>query len=364
MKRHTQGTSIEKRIIWVLFFFFAVFVILFGRLFSVQILSHNRYVGYAERQQGIYRELTSPRGSIVASDKNGKLIALAANRNYKNLILAPSQVKDPTLVTLILSRDFSIDQEKIVELLSKKNDPYEIIAKKLSPSEEQRRIIDETDGLFFEDELKRVYPYDSLGSQVLGFVGISEDDKNGKYGLEREYNDLLSGSPGIFAGVKDAKGILLALGQRIVEDSETGSDIVLTVDYNVQEKAREALLKAQEKWAAPSGIVIVLEPATGRILAMDALPAFDPNEYNKERDLSVFLNPAFESVYELGSVMKPITMSAGIEEKKVTPQSTYTDMGLVAVLDREIKNFDGKGRGVQTMTNVLEKSLNTGAVYV
>src|SRR3989344_4647049 len=127
MKRYTQRISIEKRILWVLFFFFAIFTILFGKLFNVQILSHNRYVGYAERQQGIYRELTTPRGSIFASDKNGKLIALAANRNYKNLILAPSQVKDPALVRTILSRDFSIDTGKIEELLAKKNDTYEII---------------------------------------------------------------------------------------------------------------------------------------------------------------------------------------------------------------------------------------------
>jgi len=364
MLRQHNSHPIEKRITWVLFFFFSITAILVGRLFIVQIVAHEEYLQNADKQQGVRGEISTPRGSILAVDSKGAEIPLASNRKYKNLIVAPNRVKNPDEVVRVLSEEFSIPSEEILARIGKKDDPYEILAKKLSPSEEAEERVRKLDGVFFEDDVKRVYPHDSLGSRFIGFVAGGEERDEGKYGLERAYDARLDGEEGFFTGVQDAKGFFLALGRKIARPGKAGSDIVLTVDYNIQVKAREVLEKSKEKWSAPSGIVIVVEPSTGRILAMDALPAYNLNEFNKEKDLSVFQNPAVESVYELGSVMKTVTMAAGVEEKKVTPEATYTDYGAVKVLDREIKNFDGKARGVQTMSQVLEKSLNTGAVYV
>ena len=364
MRRHNGSHPIEKRITWVLFFFFSITAILVGRLFIVQVLGHEEYLQHADNQQGVRGNISTPRGSILAVDSHGARIPLASNRNYKNLIVEPNRVKNPDEVVRILSGEFLIPSEEILKRIGKKDDPYEILAKKLSPSEEAEEKIRKLDGVSFEDEVKRVYPHDSLGSRFIGFVAGGEERDEGKYGLERAYDARLFGEGGFFTGVQDAKGFFLALGRKITRPAKAGSDIVLTVDYNIQVKAREVLEKSKEKWSAPSGIVIVIEPSTGKILAMDALPAYNPNEFNKEKDLAVFQNPAVESIFELGSVMKTVTMAAGIEEKKVTPETTYTDYGVVKILDREIKNFDGKARGVQTMSQVLEKSLNTGAVYV
>ena len=364
MKRRGHPDSIEKRITWVLFFFFSVMIILLGRLFTIQIMAHDKYSALAERQQGIVSEITIPRGSILAVDARGEYVPLASNRKYKNLIFEANQVSDPDRVRTVLSNEFHISIEDVDGYLAQSDDPYEIVAKKLSPTDEEEKLVLETDGLFFENTLRRVYPHESLGAHLIGFVGSGDGKEEGKYGLERAYNEDLAGENGIFGGVSDASGFLLRLGRKIIQPSENGRDVVLTIDYNIQSKAREVLDAAKEKWGAPSGIVMVIEPKTGKILAMDALPSFNPNEFNLEKDLSVFLNPAVESVFELGSVMKPVTMSAGIEEKKVTPETTYVDAGVVEVRDREIRNFDGKARGVMTMTQVLEKSLNTGAVFV
>lgn len=364
MRGRPLSNSIEKRIRVVLFFFLLLMVILVGRLFSVQVLAYNDYRRLADKQQREGRTVEEVRGGILASRRGGEMVSLASNRKYKNLILASNLITDEHSVRRVLAERFSLSSEKITEYISRKDDPYEILAKKLTPSEEDERIVEEVDGLFFEEDVKRVYPHESLASRVLGFVAGGEDGEEGKYGIERKYNTYLVGSLGIFESIRDARGFLLALGKKIIAPPDTGSDILLTIDYNVEAKAREVLEDAHNKWSASLGVVMVIEPSTGRILAMDALPSYDPNEFGKEKDLSVFLNPTVESMYELGSVMKPITMAAGIEEKKVSPQTTYNDTGVVKVFDREIKNFDGKGRGIQTMTQVLEKSLNTGAVYV
>ena len=138
----------------------------------------------------------------------------------------------------------------------------------------------------------------------------------------------------------------------------------MSIDYNIQRKIEILLASAREKWQADSGAILVLEPRTGKILAMAANPVFDPNEFSKEKNFSVFLNPLIESMYELGSVLKPVTMASGLQEKLVQPDTTYEDPGVIKVGGFTIKNFDGKSYKIQTMTQVLEKSLNTGAVYV
>jgi len=364
MKQYKDQHTIEKRIRWILFFFFTVMLILVVRLFIVQVVEGEKYRAYADRQQGARSAIETPRGSVFATNKDGEKIPLASNRLYKNIILAPNRVVDQDRVVRAVSEAAGVLPEDVESRLQKKDDPYEIAAKKLVLTDEVANALEAIPGVILEDDIRRVYPYGSLGARFLGFVAGDDGREEGKYGLERFYDEFLSGSAGLFSGVADARGFFLALGRKIIQSSRGGSDVYLTIDYNIQDRAQRALEAAAEKWEASSGSVLVIEPATGRILAMDAIPSYNPNEFNKERDLSIFLNPVVESVYEPGSVMKPVTMASALEEKKVTPETTYTDYGFVRVRDREIKNFDGKARGVQTMTQVLEKSLNTGAVHI
>ena len=142
-----------------------------------------------------------------------------------------------------------------------------------------------------------------------------------------------------------------------------GSDLVLTIDRTVQYIVCEKLKASVSRHGADAGTAIVMDPQTGAVMAMCSSPDFDPNVYNQVTDVSVFNNPAVFGQYEPGSVMKPITIAAAIDQGAVTPATTYEDTGSVEIAGFTIKNSDEEAHGTQTMTEVLEKSLNTGAIF-
>ncbi|MBI3420862.1 MAG: penicillin-binding protein 2 [Candidatus Sungbacteria bacterium] len=357
-------TAIGGRMKFVLAFFFVALALLLGRFFVLQIVDHRKYLKLAAQQHRLVQEVFSERGFLFMQDKNGQTIPVAMNRTYSTLIASPKQIKQPSEAAAWLASQLHIAQETLVAQFTKKNDQYEVVARKISPEErekiEQRRI----EGITFEEEKRRVYPHGATGANIIGFVSKQEDKEVGKYGLERFYERDLAGEKGILEGAKDASGFWVGLGKRIVNPPKNGSSLLLTVDYNIQHKAEEMLKKVREKWHASSGTIVVTDPLTGKILALAVNPDFDPNLFAKERDFSVFLNPVVESTFELGSVMKPVIMAAGIEEGLVRPDTTYTDPGQIKIAGFTIKNFDEKSYGLQTMTQVIEKSLNTGVVYV
>jgi len=209
----------------------------------------------------------------------------------------------------------------------------------------------------------RYYPAEEAASQVIGFLGYKGDDLIGRYGIERYYNDILEGKSGYVRGERSAGGFLLDLGRRIFQSPEEGFGVVLTLDINVQLFLEEVLGEALEDLGAMSAGGIIIEPKTGKILAMAALPSFDPNQYSNVEDINIFVNSLVEKVYELGSVFKPLTMAAAIDKGAITPETKYYDHGFLVLNNRRIENYDGKGRGEVDMQRVLEESLNTGAVF-
>lgn len=355
---------IQGRMQWLLLFFLASVAALEGRLFLMTIVHHRDYVQLASRQHGLKKEILSERGSIRAQDKDGKEIPLALNKTYATLVVSPNMAKDKKGLSAALVEQFHLDRGDIEKKLSKEGDPHEVLMRKIDPEDAARFDLKRFQGVSFEEEKRRIYPNGKLAAQALGFVSIENDVEQGRYGLERLYEKELAGTIGVFEGVKDVGGFWIALGKRIVRPPQNGASLVVTIDYNIQRKAEETLRDAGKKWEAASGVVIVYDPITGRILADAVDPAFNPNEFSKEKDFGVFLNPSVESMYELGSVMKPITMAGGLQEGLVGPETTYTDPGEIRFGASTIRNFDQKSHGVQTMTQVLEKSLNTGAVYV
>jgi cell division protein FtsI/penicillin-binding protein 2 len=362
--RDSFATAIERRMKIVLLFFLVGILALIGRLFTLQVVYHREYVELASKQHRLVQNLSPERGTIFVQDKNGTQIPLALNRIEKTLVASPVQIKDPTEAAEIISKELNLDHKSMLEKLSRPGDSYEIIVRRLD-SEKAEQIYDKLpDGFFFEEERRRIYPQDSLGARLVGFVSVEEQEEEGRYGLERRYNEDLSGKKGILEGTKDAAGYLVALGRRIVNPPQNGSNLVLTIDYNIQVKAEEVLKQVARRWSPMSGTLLVLEPKTGRVLAEAAYPSFDLNEFSKVKDYSTFLNPLVESIYELGSVMKPVTMAAALEEKVIDPTSTYVDTGEVKIGGYTIKNFDLKAHQTQTMSQVIEKSLNTGMVHV
>lgn len=338
--------------------------LLAGRLFLLQIVHHKEYVSLASKQHRFVQEIFPERGEIYARDKNNSLIPLATNQTVRALIISPKDVKNPENTVRILSSEFGLDADTIQEKIARQDDSYEILLKKLDVRSTERIEALNLPGVYFEEKKQRVYPHGSLAAHMLGFIGEGTDKETGQYGLERKYETHLSGEVGFFEGMRDAAGFLVALGKKITHPPKDGRDLLLTIDYNIQLKTEEILTALEKQWKPASAFALVIDPKTGALLAMARTPVFDPNAFGGEKDLSVFLNPLVQSMYELGSVLKPITMAMGIEERVVTASSTYYDSGELRIGGYRIKNFDEKAYHIQTMTQVLEKSLNTGIVHV
>lgn len=203
------------------------------------------------------------------------------------------------------------------------------------------------------DLYSRFYPEGKLASSVVGFLGFQGKNRIGQYGLEEYYEPWLSGQVGF-------KNFLSKVG--LAESSAAGSSLVLTIDKNIQFFIETKLAELVKKWSAQGGSIIVQDPQSGAILAMANYSDFDPNQYSKY-PLETFINSAVQRPFEPGSSFKPITMAAALDSGAVKPETGYFDSGEIKVGSSTIRNYDLKSNGWQTMTQVLEKSINTGAVF-
>jgi cell division protein FtsI/penicillin-binding protein 2 len=396
----TRGDGRLKFILGLIFVFAAIIV---WRLFTLQILDKDFYSALAAGQHEIYQSLFPERGKIWMSEissESGKeeLYPLAANQALYLVYADTRKIKDPEEIAGKLSEIFKIEEEpaedseknnepavdekvlaeekaaaekaareklkeELTAKLKKENDPYEPLKNNVSEAEMQKIKDLKIDGIDFVQEDVRFYPEKNVGSHLLGFVGFKDDKKVGQYGLEEYFEKELAGKQGFLASEKDVAGRWIPVSGREWQKAEDGADLVLTIDRNIQFFACGALQKAVEKHGADGGAVVVMDPKTGAMLAMCSYPDFDPNEYAKVKDINVFNNPAIFYQYEPGSIFKAITIAAALDAGKITPTTTYDDEGFVKVDDRTIKNSDEKAHGTQTMTDVLDESLNTGAVY-
>ncbi|EKD32900.1 MAG: hypothetical protein ACD_76C00120G0003 [uncultured bacterium] len=349
-------------------------VIIFARLFFLQIFRAQFYRALASGQHEIFSELFPERGEILAYDQGaGAPVVFAGNKQFGFAYADPRKITDAeaTANTLAQVFDKKIENEDdaawvedLKNRLSKKDDPYEPIMKRVE--DDKLNQLDELDlpGIYYVREQSRVYPEGGLGGHILGFVGSDTDGSfAGKYGVEGYFDSLLSGEAGFAESVRDAAGRIIAFAKNDFTPAKDGADIVLTIDRTLQYVVCTKLRDAVRKHGADGGSVIIIEPSTGRILAMCGSPDFDPNEYAKQNSVSVYNNPAIFLDYEPGSVFKPITMSMALDRGVLSPYDTYEDTGLIVIDGHEIKNSDEAAHGTQTMTQVLEQSLNTGAIY-
>ena len=224
-------------------------------------------------------------------------------------------------------------------------------------------------GLGFSLENRRFYPENEIGSHLLGFVSYVDGEARGRYGLEEFFNDELFGQYGFLKSEKGGRSDVIIVNDREYVKPVNGSDIVLTIDRNVQFYACQQLKESVKKHQASGGTVIALEAKTGAIIAMCSVPDFNPNNYKDVPDISVYNNPALLYQYEPGSVFKTVTMSIGIDQGKVSPTTTYKDEGQIMIKGwpKPIKNSDFSTHGphgVVDMGSVLDNSLNTGAIFV
>ncbi len=363
--RHQNRPNRLDRLTFITVVIFGFAGVLLIRLFTLQVLAHGFYETLAQGQHAISQKLIPERGSIFVRDRysGDQLFPLATNREAFLVFAIPKQIEKPDETAKALAPLLEVEPDDILLRLSKTDDLYEPL--KHNVSEATKAAIEnlKLPGIEFTSESVRYYPEGNLASQLLGFVGFVGDARQGQYGLEEKYESELAGKSGWLQAERDAGGRWITVGDRWLEEAQDGDDLILTIDRTVEYTVCTKLNEAVKKHGADSGSVVIMDPKTGAVIALCGYPDFDPNKYNEVTDLDNFLNPVTYGMYEPGSVFKPITMAAALDQGQVTPSTTYIDEGSFEVAGYTIKNSDGKAHGEQTMTNVLEESLNTGAIF-
>ncbi len=356
-----------ERITWLMRIFGVLGVIVILRLGYLQLMEYGTYAFLASDQHDLRTKLLPTRGQILVQDRaDGELHPLATNRLTYQIYVVPREIKDLVSVAHTLAQGLGMDDANMVAKLTNHPDgAYVLIKKNVLPAAADALRSKNIKGIGFIQTTSRYYPEDSIGGQLIGFV--SHDNKGnarGQYGIEGSLNSVLAGSPGSLFAEKDASGRRLVIGNTKLIQAINGSDVVLTIDRSIQYKTCNAIKNAVSSYDADSGSIVIMDPKTGAILAMCSSPDFNPATYNRVRNLSVLNNPVTLDAYEPGSIFKAFTMAAGLDMGKVLPDTTYVDKGVDKIDGFKIKNSDMRAHGVQTMTQVLDKSLNTGAIFV
>lgn len=352
-----------SRIRIVSFFIVLFAIILVTRLYYVQIVYGDEFSERADRQYARPSQLFD-RGSIFLEDKEGRLISGAGLKTGFTVALNPSVLLNASTTYTALNSILEIDEEMFFRRAGKTNDPYEEIARKVSLADAEK--IEELDikGLRVYKDRWRFYPGNSLAAQTLGFVAYDKDLLTGAYGMERYYNDVLS-REGDNLYVNFFAEVFANLNKTIFSQAnERAGDIVTSLEPSVQIYLEGKLKDINAEWNSKLTAGIIIDPKSGSIYALGVFPTFDVNNFASEENPSIFSNPLVENIYEMGSIIKTLTMAAGLDSGAITAKTTYYDYGFLEIDGYKISNFDGKGRGRVNMQQVLSQSLNTGAAFV
>lgn len=334
------------------------------RLFQKQVVEHDAYVAMAKNQQVTSKENLAKRGSVLIHDdleSSGSTIEAALDIDKYEVSVVPKNLKDKKDTATKLSSILGIGYDEIFNKINNDKVYLPPLAQGLASEVADKINKEDITGVIVSPQFSRYYPENNLLSQVLGFVNA---DGKGTYGIENYYNSELTGYSGKTTAEKDTLGRMIDVLS--TDPPKDGDTIVLTIDRSVQYFVEKALEKALTDYQADSGSIIIVEPKTGRIIAMANKPDFNPNEYSKitAENLGVFVNQAIAGAWEPGSIMKPITMAAAIEQGKVTPETTGDYGNYVTVDGHEIHTATDVAYGHETMTQVLENSDNVAMVDV
>lgn len=351
---------------------FIVFWIVFlGIIFAIFLLFNKQFFDPLSPQTNIFLSFESvgDRGNIYLTGKDAKIYLAATTKFGYNLAISPLDLGDAEEIYEHINEEVPIDKKDFFQKALKVGiDEYEVILRNIS--EETKQKIEKRkkryglSGIIIEPFKKRIYPYDTLASHVIGFVSTdNEDNIRGQYGIENVFNDVLSSSNKLTERTLDI--VIDEVGGNRDKITTKSGNILLTLDLNVQGELEKQIQNVQKRWNAESVGGIVMNPHTGEIVALGSSPTFNPNEFGKVENFSVFNNPIVENVFEMGSVFKALTVAIGIDSRSIHKNDTYNDLGKLEIDKRIISNYDGKARGPNTtIQEILAKSLNIGAVYV
>ncbi len=361
-----KTNSFQKKVRWIfgIIVFFALIMV--TRLYFLQVVHGQNYSDKADRQYTSISVDTFDRGSIYFQNKGGDLISAASLKTGYILAVNTKLIAtDTEMYYKKISGIIPIDAGTFYSKISKVNDPYEEFQKQI-PEDKIKLISDlKLPGLIIEKEKWRYYPGDGLASNVIGFTGYDDSGINilGRYGLEKFYEDNLKRDSSTLY-VNTFAEIFSNISNNFIQNKNREADIVTSIDPEVQGYVEKEISDTNKKWSSNLTGAIVIDPNTGEIYSMAVTPSFNLNNFKNETNVSIFSNPLVSDAYEMGSIIKPLTMAAGIDDGDVTAKTTYDDKGFVQSDGYTVYNFDKKGRGVIDMQGVLNNSLNTGAAFV
>jgi stage V sporulation protein D (sporulation-specific penicillin-binding protein) len=391
MHTTVRKVASDVRVVWLKYFFILCFGALCLQLLKIQVAEHAKYKFAAKQQQWGQYEIPAIRGEIYSSDMH----LLAGTQDYFLLYGEPQKISNTVEVANKLADYFVDDALANVVTETTPSDPkfksdlrnayfnryvdalskdllWVALEHRVSPKARDELTAMNLEGIGFEIEPIRYYPEKTLASHLLGFVASDERGENqGYFGVEGSFNEDLKGRKGRVSEEVDANGIPLLVGDSKKTPAIKGSTIVLTIDRSVQFIVEQKLKAGVEKYDAKSGTVIVMDPFDGSIIAMANYPTYSPSNFNddpelKEEDYRKKIerrNYAIAETYEPGSIVKPLTVAAAIDLGIVNENTTFDDAGPVNYSGAWINNWDGKHYGIQTITQLLQKSNNIGAAW-
>ena len=337
-----------------------LFLLVISRLFYWQVVKAQELSLLGQQQYGATLKLVPQRGQIETSDN----FPIASNKISYLVFANPKEIKNIGETSTVLSTVLGVDLASVSSSLSL--DKFWVPIKSNVDTDTMQKIEKmNLAGVGFDPQYQRFYPEASMAAQLLGFVGKDDQGNDkGYFGLEGFYDRLLSGKEGVAIQVHDAFGRPILAQMNQASGETDGSTLILSIDRSMQFLAEREIKDGVEKYGATSGMVGIMDPKTGQILAMAAYPNFDPRSYQDYTD-DLYKNPFISNLYEPGSTFKPLVMSAALNAKLLTPQTKCNICGgPISVSGYDIHTWNDQYFKDINMVDVIQHSDNTGMVFV
>jgi cell division protein FtsI/penicillin-binding protein 2 len=352
----------RARTVLLLFIILALFIVF--DLYSKQIINGSNYLAKANKQYVKPTSTIFNRGNIFFESKDKTKISVATVDSGYLLYMNPKLIKDKNIAYEAVSHYVTPSKEDFMEKASKSNDVYEELLHRLNDKQAEGIKSLGIAGIGVQRETWRSYPGGKLASKVVGIVGQSKSSGiEGRYGLERYYESVLmrqgiNNDSGAFAS------LFSGLKNTVFGDIENQGSIVSSIEPTVEKYVEKIMGETFNTWNPDEIGVIIMNPHNGEIVSMTSLPTFDANNTSNVKDVSIFSNPLVEHVYEMGSIMKPLTVAVGLDSKAINMAWKYDDTGTMTLSNKKISNYDGKARGITPLQQVLSQSLNVGTANI
>lgn len=394
----------NKRIIFFIFIVVSGFSMILIRLFYLQIIHGKDYKREAEDQYFYTTGENFDRGAINFINKDGSVSVAVQMSNEYDIDIDPKTIwsnlskksengediedlkkdiyqkisnifdeynkglKDASSTEKIST---FVDYETFISKLNKKNSSFEVLSTNVNEDIANDILALKIRGVIVNRKKSRIYFNKEVASKILGYVGYLDKEKVGLYGIEKYYNDVLTKTPmtnsNFFADVfSDFNSVTTSkFSSKKAIESNIEGDINLTIEPNVENYLHKTLVDAKNRWGSDQIGGIVMDINDGSIVAMDEYPSFDPNNYKDVSDISLYKNDLVSGVYEMGSIIKPLTVAASLDAGLVNENTTYNDTGSIILNGYRVSNYDKKARGPNTpLQQILSQSLNVGIAFL